>query len=54
MLPYLIESLKDPDININLDEVMAEVLEDGIDKFIQPFQSLMESMEEKVRQLSPV
>jgi transaldolase len=48
----LIESLKDPDININLDEVMAEVLEDGINKFIQPFQSLMESMENKVK-LSP-
>ncbi len=49
----LIDSLKDPDININLDEVMAEVLDEGIDKFIQPFQSLMESMEEKVKQLSP-
>jgi len=50
----LIESLKDPDININLDEVMDEILEEGIDKFIQPFQSLMASMEEKVKQLSPV
>jgi transaldolase len=50
----LMESLKDPDININIDEVMDEVLKDGIDKFIQPFQSLMESLEQKVKQLSPV
>jgi transaldolase len=48
------DNLKDPDININLDRVMAEVLDEGIDKFIQPFQSLMESMEEKVKQLEPV
>jgi transaldolase len=50
----LIESLKDPDININIDQVMDEVLKEGIDKFIQPFQSLMESLEQKVEQLSPV
>lgn len=49
----LIDSLKDQDININLDEVMDLVLDEGIDKFIQPYQSLMESMEEKVKQLSP-
>ncbi|MBW4628006.1 MAG: transaldolase [Brasilonema octagenarum HA4186-MV1] len=49
----LIDSLKDPDIKINLDEVMDLVLDEGIDKFIQPYQSLMESMEEKVKQLSP-
>ncbi len=50
----LIESLKDPDININLDEVMDELLVEGIDKFIKPFESLMASLEEKVNQLSPV
>ncbi len=50
----LMESLKDPDININIDEVMDELLVEGIDKFIKPFQSLMESLEEKVNQLSPV
>jgi transaldolase len=49
----LMNNLKDPDIDINLDEVMAKVLDEGIDKFIQPFQSLMESMEEKVKQLEP-
>jgi transaldolase len=38
----LLESLKDPDININLDEVMDELLTDGIDKFVKPFQSLMQ------------
>jgi transaldolase len=41
----LMDSLKEPDININLDQVMAEVLDEGIDKFIQPFQSLMESID---------
>jgi transaldolase len=50
----LIESLKDPDININLDEVMDELLTDGINKFVQPFQSLMQSLEEKVNRLATV
>jgi transaldolase len=50
----LIESLKDPDINIDLDQVMDELLKDGIDKFVKPFQSLMNSLENKVKQLSPV
>ncbi|MBN3869612.1 MULTISPECIES: transaldolase [unclassified Nostoc] len=50
----LIESLKDPDINIDIDTVMDELLVDGIDKFIQPFQSLMNSLEEKIKVLSPV
>ena len=50
----LIESLKDPDIDINLDEVMEELLVEAIDKFVQPFQSLMSSLEEKINRLSPV
>ena len=50
----LIENLKDPDINIDLDAVMDELLVEGIDKFIQPFQSLMNSLEEKIKVLSPV
>ncbi len=50
----LIENLKDPDINIDLDVVMDELLAEGIDKFIQPFQSLMNSLEEKIKVLSPV
>ena len=49
-----IESLKDPDVNIDLDRVMADLLTEGIDKFVQPFQSLMESLEEKVKKLQPV
>ncbi|MDZ8186641.1 MAG: transaldolase [Nostoc sp. ChiSLP02] len=50
----LIENLKDPDINIDLNAVMDELLAEGIDKFIQPFQSLMNSLEEKIKVLSPV
>jgi transaldolase len=50
----LIESLKDPDINIDINAVMDELLTEGIDKFVKPFQSLMNSLENKVKQLSPV
>ncbi|TAF01563.1 MAG: transaldolase [Oscillatoriales cyanobacterium] len=50
----LIESLKDPDIDIDLDQVMADLLRSGIEKFVSPFQSLMDSLEEKVQKLSPV
>ncbi|KAF3889292.1 MULTISPECIES: transaldolase [Nostocales] len=50
----LIENLKDPEIDINLDEVMSNLLKEGIDKFIQPYQSLISSLEEKVNRLSPV
>ncbi len=48
----LMESLKDPDIDINLDSVMDELLEDGIAKFIQPFESLLASLDEKVQKLA--
>ena len=48
----VIESLKDGDIDINLDAVMAELLEEGIEKFIKPFDSLMASLESKVKQLA--
>jgi transaldolase len=50
----LLESLKDPDIEIDLNEVMDELLEDGIDKFVKPFESLMASVEEKVQKLATV
>ncbi|WP_416668407.1 transaldolase [Egbenema bharatensis] len=48
----LIESLKEPEVGIELDQVMDELLEEGIDKFVQPFDSLMKSMEEKVDRLA--
>ena len=50
----LIESLSTPGINIDLDQVMAELLSEGIDKFVQPFSSLLQSLEEKVKQLAAV
>ena len=50
----LIESLKDPDIDIDINQVMDELLTEGIEKFVQPFQSLMDSLETKVKQLEPV
>ncbi|MEB3827354.1 transaldolase [Phormidium sp. CCY1219] len=46
----LMESL--PEVGIDLDAVMKELLEEGIEKFIQPFDSLMKSLEEKVKQLA--
>ncbi len=50
----LIASLKDPDINIDLNAVMDELLIDGIDKFVKPFDSLMNSLDGKVKALMPV
>jgi transaldolase len=50
----LMENLKDPDINIDLDRVMKELLDEGIDKFIKPYESLLTSLEEKVKQLAAV
>ncbi|MGB3533957.1 MAG: transaldolase [Microcoleaceae cyanobacterium] len=50
----LIENLKDPEIMVDLDQVMDELLTEGIDKFVKPFTSLMNSLEEKVQKLSPV
>lgn len=48
----LLESLRSTDIQIDLDSVMAELLEEGIDKFVQPFDALMQSLEQKVEQLA--
>ena len=50
----LMESFKDPDINIDLNVVMEELLVEGIDKFVKPYESLMNSLENKVKLLSPV
>jgi transaldolase len=50
----LIENLGSPDIDINLNEVMDELLDDGIDKFVKPFESLMSSLDEKVQKLATV
>jgi transaldolase len=47
----LVNLLEDPDVNIDLDAVMAELLDDGIDKFVQPFDSLMKSLDSKVKAL---
>lgn len=50
----LIESLKDTDINIDIDQVMAELLAEGIDKFVQPFESVLNALEQKVNRLATV
>jgi transaldolase len=50
----LVASLKDPDVNIDLAAVMDELLIDGIDKFVKPFDSLMKSLDGKVKALMPV
>ncbi|MDY7021103.1 MAG: transaldolase [Cyanobacteriota bacterium] len=50
----LMESLQDPDIQIDLDRVMAELLEEGIDKFVQPYEELMKSLKDKTKQLAAV
>ncbi len=43
-----------PTANIDLDRVMDELLADGIEKFVQPFESLMKSLQSKVDQLAKV
>ena len=48
----VIAGLKDDAVNIDLDNVMDALLEEGIDKFIKPFESLMSSLESKVKQLA--
>jgi transaldolase len=50
----VIAGLKDPGVDIDLDRVMDALLEEGIDKFIKPFESLMSSLESKVEQLAAV
>ena len=50
----VIDSLKDEDVDIDLDKVMDDLLDEGIDKFIKPFESLMSSLEDKVKQLAAV
>lgn len=50
----LIANLKAPDIDIDLEQVMNEVAKDGIDKFIQPYQAVIQSLKEKVKQLAAV
>lgn len=47
----LIASL--PELGIDLDQVMADLLDDGIDKFVKPFDSLMDSLVLKIQQLTP-
>jgi transaldolase len=49
-----IAGLQDPQVGINLDEVMDELLVDGIDKFIQPFDTLMQAIADKGKQLVAV
>ena len=50
----IISALADQDVGIDLDAVMDELLEEGIAKFIKPFESLMSSLETKVQQLTSV
>ncbi len=50
----VINSLQDTDVAIDINEVMDELLEEGIEKFINPFESLMASLENKVKQLATV
>jgi transaldolase len=49
----LLNSLADADIGINLDQIMEELLEEGIQKFVQPYDSLLQSLEERMKQLAP-
>jgi transaldolase len=50
----LLASLSDEDIHIDLDQVMEELLTEGIDKFVQPFDSLMTAIRQKAEGFTPV
>lgn len=48
----LLNSLSDEDIQIDLDVVMDELLTEGIDKFVSPYDSLLESLEGRMKQVA--
>jgi transaldolase len=50
----MIATLADSDVSINVDAVMAELLADGIEKFVQPFGTLMASLQGKIDALAVV
>ena len=50
----ILAALADEDVAIDLDAVMDELLEEGIAKFVKPFESLVSSLETKVQQLTSV
>ncbi len=50
----LMASLSSPDINIDLDRVMDELLEEGIEKFVKPYNSVLDALKEKIDRFSPV
>lgn len=50
----LIESLKDEDVNIDLDATMEALLADGIVKFVQPFETLMKALQSKIDAIAAV
>jgi transaldolase len=41
----LLESLNAPDISISYDQIMDELLEEGVEKYAQPYDSLMKYIE---------
>lgn len=49
-----IAALGDPEVNIDLDQVLQDLLEDGIEKFIQPFETLMQAIASKMNSLASV
>ena len=49
----LLNSLSESDVQIDLDGIMEELLEEGIQKFVQPYDSLLQSLESRMEQLTP-
>lgn len=48
------ETLSDPDVNIDIDEVMDELLAEGIEKFAKPYDSMLDSLAQESKELSTV
>lgn len=49
----LMNSLSDADIQIDIDQIMDELLDEGIEKFVKPYDSLLQSLESRMEELTP-
>lgn len=49
----VMDTLSDKNVQIDINAVMDELLEEGIQKFVQPYDSLLKSLESRMEELTP-
>ncbi|MEM8779189.1 MAG: transaldolase [Cyanobacteria bacterium P01_G01_bin.49] len=49
----VLDNLSDSDLQIDINNVMDELLQEGIEKFVEPYNSLLESIENQAKELAP-